>query len=105
MTETVFSIPVRELTFNELCQLERIERRVIVDIVEHGIAKPLTGATSSEWVFDTTSVHWIKKAVRLHQDLEIDWVAVSLVIELMQQKESLLRENERYRSQLRRFMD
>ena len=100
MTEISFYLPL-----NELCQLERIEQDIIIEIVEYGIASPAKGETTSDWIFDTTSVHWIKKAVRLQQDLELDWIAVALVIDLMQQKESLLRENDRFQQQLKRFAE
>lgn len=100
MTEISFSLPLEEL-----CQLEQIEPEVVIEIVEYGIAQPVRGQEVDDWVFDTTTVHWIKKAVRLHIDLEIDWVAVALVIDLMQQKETLLRENERVQYQLKRFVD
>lgn len=100
MTEISFS-----LRLNELCQLESIEPDIVIEIVEYGIAHPVKGEKTDDWVFDTTTVHWIKKAVRLHQDLEIDWVAVAMVIDLMQQKESLLRENEHFQCQLKRFLE
>lgn len=99
MKQLTFSLPL-----NELCQLECIDPDIVIEIVEYGIAEPIQGTATSEWVFDTTTVHWIKKAVRLHQDLEIDWVAVALVIDLMQQKESLLREKECFQTQLQRFV-
>ncbi|MFT7371948.1 MAG: chaperone modulatory protein CbpM [Oleiphilaceae bacterium] len=100
MTEISIYLPL-----NELCQLEYIEPDIVIEIVEYGIAQPVRGEASADWVFDTTTVHWIKKAVRLHQDLEIDWVAVALVIDLMQQKELLLRENERFQIQIERFVE
>ena len=105
ITGKAMTVSVTQLSVSELCQLERIEKNLVVEVVEHGIASPLMGQSSRDWVFDGTTVHWIKKAVRLHQDLEIDWIAVSLVIDLLQQKESLEQENERYRAQLGRFMD
>ncbi|WP_299660693.1 chaperone modulator CbpM [uncultured Psychromonas sp.] len=91
------------ISLNELCQLERIESHHIIEIVENGIVKPIANANSEDWEFDTSSVHWIKKAVRLHQDLEIDWLAVALLIDLIQQRDSLQREKEFYQQQLRRF--
>jgi chaperone modulatory protein CbpM len=100
MTELSFSLPLEEL-----CQLERIDPKLVIEIVEYDIAQPMRGEKVDDWVFDTTTVYWIKKAVRLHLDLEIDWIAVALVIDLMQQKESLLRENERVQYQLKRFID
>ena len=100
MTTTILHI-----SFTELCELERIESDVIVSIVEHGIVKPIKGNQQDDWVFEATTVHWIKKAVRLANDFEIDWVAVALVIDLMQQKENLERENQSYRLQLERFIE
>ena len=93
------------VSFSELCQLEGIEGDVIIEMVEYGIAVPLAGVQVSDWVFDPGSVHWMKRALRLYRDFEIDWVAVALLIDLMQQRDSLQRENERYQCQLRRFVD
>ncbi|WP_339671996.1 chaperone modulator CbpM [Dasania marina] len=93
------------LSINELCQLECIEPDMILDIVEYGIAEPIAGHSSADWVFEASTVHWIKKAARLQRDLDIDWVAVAMVIDLMQQKEDLQQENRRYRHQLKRFIE
>ncbi len=100
MTELVLSISLREL-----CQYEELTEQLIVEVVEHGIARPLAGHNSGDWVFDTTSVHWLRKAVRLHADLEIDWVAVAMVIDLLQKNEALQRQNQHFEQQLKRFRD
>ncbi len=81
MTELVLSI-----SLHELCQCEGLSQQLIVEVVDHGIAQPVAGQSVVDWVFDTTSVHWLRKAVRLHDDLEIDWVAVAMVIDLLRQK-------------------
>jgi len=93
------------VTLDELCQYEQIETSMIVEIVEYGIAEPLKGESVSDWVFDSTSTHWIKKAVRISNDLDMDWVAVAMVIDLLKEKEALENENRRYKHQLRRFID
>lgn len=102
MTEKLFSI-----SFDELCQHEEIDSQLIVELVEHEIVVPLQASekrnNKEQWLFDTGSLQWIQKAVRLHHDLEIDWVAVAVVIDLMQQKEALQKENEVFRHQLERF--
>ena len=92
------------ISLEELCQLEDIDSGIIIEIVEYGIVKPVGGSETEEWIFSTTSVYWIKKAVQLYQDLEIDWLAVALLIELMQQIESLRKENASFKKQLRRFI-
>jgi chaperone modulatory protein CbpM len=100
MTEIVLSISVREL-----CQYEGLTEQLIVEVVEHGIAQPAAGRKVHDWEFDTTSVHWLRKAVRLHRDLEIDWIAVAMVIDLLRQNEALQRQNQYIEQQLKRFRD
>ena len=100
MTDIVMSI-----SLHELCQYEGLSEQLIVEVVDHGIAQPLTGARTVDWVFAATSVHWLRKAVRLHDDLDIDWVAVAMVIDLLKQNEALQRQNEYFQHQLRRFCD
>lgn len=100
MTEIVLSI-----SLYELCQYEGLTEQLIVEVVEHGIAEPLAGTNAPDWVFDVASVHWLRKAARLHYDLEIDWIAVAMVIDLLQRNEALQKQNECYEQQLKRFVD
>ncbi len=103
MSETLFTI-----SFDELCQHEGVESQYVIEIVEYGIVLPLNNEQgkddAEQWHFDTRSIYWLKKALRLHQDLEVDWVAVAMVIKLMKQKEALKKQNDAYRQQLRRFI-
>jgi len=103
MSEKLFSI-----SFDELCQLEDVDSQLVLEIVEYEIVIPLNrnaeDASEEQWVFDTDSLQWIKKALRLRRDLEIDWVAIAMVIDLMRQKEALQGEIESYQRQLDRFL-
>ena len=92
------------ISLSELCQLENIENEIITEIVEYGIVKPVADSEAVDWVFDTSSVYWIKKAVQLYRELELDWLAVALLIDLMQQRDSLQKENEFFQQQLRRLL-
>jgi chaperone modulatory protein CbpM len=96
---------VLKVSLDELCAQEGITDVMVVEVVEHGIAEPLAGDDASNWIFESSSVHWMKKAIRLYHDLDIDWVSIAMVIDLLQQKESLLRENERLKIQLDRFIN
>ena len=98
MTTSTLQISIREF-----CECEGVSERLVVAVVEHGIARPLSGRKAPEWVFDTASAGWIRKAIRLRQDLEVDWVAVAMVIDLLQQREQLQLENRRLRQRLQRF--
>jgi chaperone modulatory protein CbpM len=96
---------VLEVSLQELCIQEGITETMVIEVVEHGIAEPLIGNDINDWVFELNSVHWMKKAIRLYHDLDIDWVSIAIVIDLLQQKDVLLRENERLKMQLDRFVN
>ena len=100
MTELVLNI-----SLYELCQYDELSEQLIVEVVEHDIAQPVAGRSTADWVFDASDVHWLKKAVRLHTDLDIDWVAVAMVIDLLREKERLERQNRHIEQQLQRFLD
>ncbi len=92
------------IPLNELCQIEGISHELIMEVVEYGIAEPAAGSDLSEWTFDMESTHWIKKAIKLNQQLHIDWVAIAMVIELIRQKETLEKENVMLKTRLNRFL-
>lgn len=100
MTELLLSVSLREL-----CQCDGLSEEVVIEIVEHGIAQPAAGRERGDWEFDTTSAYWLRKAARLHADLEIDWVAVAMVIDLLRQNEALQKQNQCFEQQLRRLME
>jgi len=56
-------------------------------------------------MFDATTAHWLRKAVRLHHDLEIDWIAISMVVDLLQKNEVLEQQSRRFEQQLNRFVN
>ncbi|MFT4653640.1 MAG: chaperone modulatory protein CbpM [Patiriisocius sp.] len=92
------------IAIDELCDNQSINKDVILEVVEYGIAKPSSGDNLSQWVFDLESAHWIKKAIKLNQQLLLDWVAISMVIDLMKAKEKLVQENIRLRNRLSRLL-
>ncbi|MBL7002564.1 MAG: chaperone modulator CbpM [Gammaproteobacteria bacterium] len=97
MSDIVFKISLQEL-----CEQEGITETIVFKVVEHGIAEPLEG---NDWMFESSSVHWMKKAIRLYHDLDIDWVSIAMIIDLLQQNDALLRKNERLKNQLNRFIN
>jgi chaperone modulatory protein CbpM len=103
MADVVMDVVLR-ISLHELCQYEGFSEQLIVEVVDHGIAQPVAGNSVVDWVFEATSVHWLRKAVRLHDDLEIDWIAVAMVIDLLQKNEALQRQNQSFEQQLKRFL-
>ena len=89
---------------DELCLSADISQETVVEVVEYGIVTPLEGDSLSEWVFDLESAHWLKKAIKLSQQLQIDWVATAMVIELMKTKQQLENENTLLKARLNRLL-
>ncbi len=100
MAEIVMWVSVQEL-----CQCGGFTEQIIIEAVDHGIAQPADGNNSADWRFDTAGAHWLRKAVRLHHDLEIDWIAISMVVDLLQKNESLKRQSLAFEQQLGRFIN
>jgi chaperone modulatory protein CbpM len=98
------STSLMRISMREICEREGFSQTVVVNLVELDIARPVAGTTVEDWLFDTTDVHWIKTAVRLHRDLELDWIATGMLVDLLRQREQLRRENRRLRQQLERFI-
>jgi chaperone modulatory protein CbpM len=95
MTSTIVNI-----TFEELCQIENISPEVILDIIDYGIVTPVSGSSKSDWSFDIASIVWFKKAVILYKELDIDWIGIAMIIELLKQKQNLILENQSLRRRL-----
>ncbi|ALM89596.1 MULTISPECIES: chaperone modulator CbpM [Alteromonas] len=98
MSETLLII-----SFEELCHIEQLSKDMIIEVIDYGIAEPVSGDNTRNWVFDTNSVRWVKKAITLYSQLELDWIAVAMIVELLKQKEKLTEENENLQRRLMRF--
>jgi chaperone modulatory protein CbpM len=91
-----------EITTQELCQRVDLNPETLVGIVEHGIVEP-EGEQPEQWTFSVDYVCTIRRATRLHRDLGIDRAGVAVVLDLLEQRERLRRENEMLQRRLRRF--
>jgi len=100
MTNTI-SLTV---SLSELCHKEGVQHDTIVEIVEYGIAEPIQNTELSEWTFDLETAYWIKKALQINSELHLDWVATSMIVSLIRQKEHLESENESLRQRLNRLL-
>ena len=68
------------ITLTELSELGHVEEETIIKLVEHGIIEP---QNQQPWIFTSHTVTRVQKAVRLHDDLAINWAGISLVLELL----------------------
>jgi chaperone modulatory protein CbpM len=86
-----------ELTLAELCRACRLSTDEVYELVQEGVVEP-RGRTSAHWRFQGTSVRRVHRAVRLHNDLGVNWPGAALALDLLEEIETL-------RARLARFGD
>lgn len=92
-----------QLTLEECCQLVEVPAASLIEIVEHGILEP-GGGSPEFWRFDTAALGRLRQALRLQRELELDWQAVAVALDLLDEVGRLRAENEQLRRRLQRFM-
>lgn len=86
----------------DFCQCASLPREWLIEIVEEGILEP-GGSDPEQWLFDMQAVTVARRALRLRQDLELEWAAIALALQLLEELEQLRGENCQLRSRLSRF--
>jgi len=81
---------VDALTLHDLCRFCQADETWVIELVEHGVLEPL-GSTSGNWRFVGTSIVRAKKARRLNRDLGINTAGVALVLDLLDERDALMR--------------
>lgn len=92
------------LTLTELTQSVRLSTDTVITMVDCGIVEP-RGEQPQQWLFEPQMVKLIQRACRLQRDLELEWPAVALALELIEDLQQLREENQRLRRQLSILMD
>lgn len=87
------------LTLTEVSQSVRLSAETVIAIVDCGIVKP-RGDQPQQWLFEPEMVNLIKHAQRLQHDLELDWPAVALALDLNEDLRRLREENQRLKRML-----
>jgi len=76
-------------TVTEIQTLCVIDKPMLEEMVAHGILEPSQGQTHESWVFDYLALHRAQRALRLHQDLAINWSGIALALELLDELQEL----------------
>lgn len=92
------------LTLTEVCRRVSLPEHAVIEIVEVGIITPVA-VSARTWRFDDQTLVVLSRAARLHEDLALDWHGVALALELLEEIDTLRRENEQLRQRLSRFLD
>lgn len=75
-------------SLKDVCHVCGCETEWVVGLVEQGVLHP-SGSTRQVWQFPGSSLHTAMKARRLQQDLDLNLSGVALVIDLLEEMESL----------------
>jgi chaperone modulatory protein CbpM len=93
----------KQVSSDELCQSSDITEAILHELVEHSIAIPLAGEHVTEWQFTVETVTLVKKAARIQRDLTVEWSAIPLILQLLNDRDELIAENKMLKQQLSHF--
>lgn len=75
-------------TLVDLCRACDVERTQLIALVDEGVLEPAGGAPE-DWVFSGSSLLRARAALRLVRDLDVSVAGAALVLELLDQIETL----------------
>ncbi len=85
---------VNTMSLRELCRFCSAEENWVVELVAYGVLEP-EGPSSTEWRFHGANIIRAKKAKRLQRDLGINTPGIAMVLDLLEERDALLRELDR----------
>lgn len=88
-TGTILDEQVK-FTLLELCRLCDINARHIMEMVEEGIVEP-EGTSPTRWRFSGVMMKRVQIVVRLERDLEVNLPGAAMIVDLLEEMESLRR--------------
>lgn len=86
---------VDALSLPDLCRFCQADETWVIELVEHGVLEP-RGTSIDKWQFVGSSIVRAKKARRLNRDLGINTAGVALVLDLLEERDAVLRRLARY---------
>ena len=77
------------VTLLEICQNCQAPAETIINLMEHGVINPSQGNKSSQWRFHQSALIRADKALRLKRDLGINNAGIALVLDLLDEVDTL----------------
>lgn len=90
-------------TITELCLRTGVSEEELTEIVGLGMIEPHQ-LQADTWLFDDSAVTIVHRAVRLRNELELDWPGIAVALTLMDDIAHLKQENRLLRQRLSRFV-
>jgi chaperone modulatory protein CbpM len=76
------------LSLRELCDACAVHAEFITELVDEGVIEP-SGFVKSHWCFSGVSLHRIRAAKRLQQDLGVNLAGAALALDLLDEMQQL----------------
>ena len=86
---------VDALTLADLCRFCQADESWVLELVDHGVLEP-KGTTAEHWRFRGVNIVRAKKARRLNRDLGINAAGVAMVLDLLEERDRIMRRLARY---------
>jgi chaperone modulatory protein CbpM len=77
-----------EFTLTELCAICHVTSDIMSDLVEYEIIRPRK-MIADQWVFNIKELQRAQTALRLQRDLEVNLAGVALILDLLDEVETL----------------
>lgn len=78
------------LSLSELCHFCHVDEAWVVQLVDHGVLDP-AGTSRETWTFHGVNIVRAKKAQHLHLDLGINPTGIAMLLDLLEERETLVR--------------
>lgn len=86
---------VDALSLPDLCRFCQADEAWVIELVEHGVLEP-KGSSVEHWHFVGTNIVRARKAQRLTRDLGVNIAGVALVLDLLDERDAVMRRLARY---------
>ncbi|MHA6307191.1 chaperone modulator CbpM [Hafnia paralvei] len=90
-------------TMTEFCLHTGVSEEELNEIVGLGVVEP-SDYESTTWLFDDHDVTVVQRALRLRQELALDWPGIAVALTLLEENTQLRQENRLLRQRLSRFI-
>lgn len=90
-------------TVTEFCLHTGVTEEELNEIVGLGVIEP-DDTSVDVWLFDDRAVTVVQRALRLRQELALDWPGIAVALTLMEDNSRLRQENRLLRQRLSRFI-
>ena len=90
---TVTAVVVQDepLSLLELCRALGTPAERVVELVEYGVVEPVKGREPKSWQFNVTALVRSRTALRLRNDLQVEWSGLPLALDLLEEVRELRR--------------